>query len=96
MSGCNGARSLIGVTTSRCLRPCSTSQLRPDATRQFQRHLSRNASSLALFRRHQYELNVKKDQIRSYIRALEMGRRRFSTSPVQSHGHIDPPKPGEE
>ena len=34
--------------------------------------------------------------IRSHIRALERSRRGFSTSPRISHGHIDPPKPGEE
>jgi hypothetical protein len=96
MSGYNGARSLIGATASRCLRPCSISQLRSGATQQFQRNLCRNASSLTLCRRHQHEVAVKKNQIRDHIRALELGRRRFSTSPVQSHGHIDPPKPGEE
>jgi len=32
------------------------------------------------------------DQQRLYSRA----RRRFSTSPVAMHGHLDPPKPGEE
>ncbi|KIW68359.1 hypothetical protein PV04_04312 [Phialophora macrospora] len=96
MSGCNVARSLIGATASRCLRPCSISQLRPGATRQFQRDLSRNASSVTLCRRHQYQVTVKKNQIRDRIRALELGRRRFSTSPMQNHGHIDPPKPGEE
>jgi len=34
--------------------------------------------------------------IRDHIRALQLGRRRFSTTPMQRHGHIDPPKPGEE
>ncbi|KAK4944371.1 mitochondrial matrix iron-sulfur protein [Elasticomyces elasticus] len=38
----------------------------------------------------------KKDQIRRHIRTLEFGRRRFSTSPSNRHGHLDPPKPGEE
>lgn len=55
-----------------------------------------HASPLTRCRRHQAELEIKKDHIRQYIRTLEHGRRRFSTSPANRHGHLDPPKPGEE
>lgn len=34
--------------------------------------------------------------IRQHTRALEESRRRFSVSVARGHGHIDPPKPGEE
>ncbi|EXJ93980.1 hypothetical protein A1O1_02373 [Capronia coronata CBS 617.96] len=51
---------------------------------------------MTLYRRHQAEVEIKKDQIRQQIRVLEHGRRRFSTTPTQRHGHVTPPKPGEE
>lgn len=92
MSGWNEVRSLIRGTAVRCLQPRITSRSRTAAPQ----ILNRNVSALPLCRRHQIELEAKKDQIRHQIRALELGRRRFSTSPRQNHGHIDPPKPGEE
>lgn len=52
--------------------------------------------ALSLCRRHGMEVRMKKDVIRRHIQALEASRRKFSTSPAQKHGHIDPPKPGEE
>ena len=47
-------------------------------------------------RRHAIEVQAKKDKIRAYIQDLQHARRKFSTSQSASHGHIDPPKPGEE
>ncbi|KAJ4572597.1 mitochondrial matrix iron-sulfur protein [Exophiala dermatitidis] len=51
---------------------------------------------MTLCRRHQAQVELKKDQIRQQIRILEQGRRRFSVTAAQKHGHITPPKPGEE
>lgn len=34
--------------------------------------------------------------IRSYLGNLSRARRKFTSSSIQRHGHIDPPKPGEE
>ena len=42
------------------------------------------------------EMHLKKCIIRDHIQYLQRARRKFSTSCVLSHGHIDPPKPGEE
>lgn len=39
---------------------------------------------------------MKRETIRSHIYTLERARRKFSTSCALSHGHIEPPKPGEE
>lgn len=39
---------------------------------------------------------MKKQSIRNHIYTLERARRKFSTSSALSHGHLDPPKPGEE
>lgn len=39
---------------------------------------------------------MRKDAIRQRITALEQSRRKFSFTPQQQHGHLDPPKPGEE
>jgi hypothetical protein len=38
----------------------------------------------------------RRDAIRTHIQDLAQKRRRFSTKAALSHGHIDPPKPGEE
>ena len=96
MSGCNRVRSVVKATTSGCLRPSSRPHWAIGITRDSRRALSLDATTRSLCRRHQHDLNIKKDQIKSRIRLLELGRRRFSTSPAQKHGHIDPPKPGEE
>lgn len=50
----------------------------------------------SLWRQHSANLRVKKDAIRQHIRALEVSRRKFSGTTTYNHGHIDPPKPGEE
>jgi hypothetical protein len=50
----------------------------------------------SIWRQHDADVRAKKDAIRQHIRALEASRRRFSNSGLQRHGHIDPPKPGEE
>ena len=52
--------------------------------------------SYSICQRHAAQIRARKISIRSYIRTLEQSRRKFSTSPPQRHGHIDPPKPGEE
>ena len=52
--------------------------------------------TFTICRKHEAEIRARKSTIRSHIQALEQARRRFSTSPRSSHGHIDPPKPGEE
>lgn len=58
----------------------------------------RNISSrpFSVWRRHDANVRAKKDAIRQHIRALQESRRRLSGSSVLRHGHIDPPKPGEE
>src|SRR5947208_13517437 len=53
-----------------------------------------NNSSLSQ-RQHAAEVKLKKERIRNHIHALQSSRRKFSTSCALSHGHIDPPKPGE-
>ncbi|KIW18062.1 hypothetical protein PV08_02349 [Exophiala spinifera] len=62
----------------------------------FSRKAHTCSSSVTRLRQHQAAVEHKKSQIRSHVRALEQGRRRFSTSPSTRHGHLDPPKPGEE
>lgn len=52
--------------------------------------------TFTICRRHEAEIRARKSTIRSHIQALERSRRGFSTSPHSSHGHLDPPKPGEE
>src|ERR1700722_10325388 len=47
-------------------------------------------------RQHAAEIKLKKELIRNHIYTLQSSRRKFSTSCALSHGHIDPPKPGEE
>lgn len=46
--------------------------------------------------RRQSFTQCKRDAIRIHIHDLAQRRRRFSTQAPLSHGHIDPPKPGEE
>ena len=96
MSGCNRVMSLVGVTTSKCLRSSSASSLQPLGASRILRNLSHSTTIRPLCWRHHQELNLRKDRIRTHIRTLELGRRRFATTPVNGHGHIDPPKPGEE
>lgn len=55
-----------------------------------------SARPLSHWRQHDADMRAKKDAIRQHIRALQHSRRRFSVGGVQRHGHIDPPKPGEE
>jgi hypothetical protein len=45
---------------------------------------------------HHTTLQWRKDLIRIYLGDLARARRKFSTSSTQRHGHLDPPKPGEE
>ncbi|EXJ70063.1 uncharacterized protein A1O5_07136 [Cladophialophora psammophila CBS 110553] len=96
MSGWNGVRGLIGANPLRCVRSDQARHLRSGATRILSRNLSLDTATITLCRRHQHELGIKKDLIRGHIRSLELGRRRFSTTRVSRHGHLDPPKPGEE
>ncbi|OAL19441.1 hypothetical protein AYO22_09603 [Fonsecaea multimorphosa] len=96
MSGWIGVRSLIGANTLRCMRSEQARQLQSGATRILNRNLSLHTATISLCRRHQHELGIKKGLIRDHIRSLELDRRRFSTTQVTRHGHLDPPKPGEE
>ena len=56
----------------------------------------RLTNSFSSQRRHAAEIRLKKELIRNHIYTLQSSRRKFSTSCALSHGHIDPPKPGEE
>lgn len=47
-------------------------------------------------RNHALMIQSNKNVIRQHIRSLELSRRKFSTTSVFNHGHVDPPKPGEE
>jgi len=94
MSGWHGARTLAGGNLSRCLRQDTIIPPRSLACRLFSRDI--HASAFTLCRRHQIDVQAKKDQIRRQIHTLQLGRRRFSTSLSHNHGHLDPPKPGEE
>ncbi|KIW79677.1 hypothetical protein Z517_06291 [Fonsecaea pedrosoi CBS 271.37] len=96
MCGWNGVRSLIGANPLRCVRSDQVRPLQTGATRILNRNLSLHPTTITLCQRHQHELGIKRDLIRDHIRSLELRRRRFSTSHVSRHGHIDPPKPGEE
>lgn len=55
-----------------------------------------SSRSFSVWRQHDANLRAKKDAIRQHIRALEVSRRKFSGATAYRHGHIDPPKPGEE
>ena len=58
---------------------------------------SEASHSLASNRQHYHTtLRWRKELIRTYINDLARARRRFTTSSTQRHGHLDPPKPGEE
>lgn len=52
--------------------------------------------SYSVCQRHAAQLRARKISIRSHIRTLEQSRRKFSANSSQRHGHVDPPKPGEE
>ncbi|KIV86283.1 hypothetical protein PV11_01901 [Exophiala sideris] len=94
MSVWGGARTLAGSSISKSFLSEFRTSSRALPGRVCNRSL--HASALTLCRQHQAEMAQKKDQIRRHIRTLEFGRRRFSTSPSNRHGHLDPPKPGEE
>ncbi|KAL9114762.1 MAG: hypothetical protein Q9227_001441 [Pyrenula ochraceoflavens] len=56
-----------------------------------------DAALLQQSRRCCYELGYKRWKIRSYVEDLARSRRRwFSSTPAGLHGHLEPPKPGEE
>jgi hypothetical protein len=85
----------------------SVKSLLEDSTRKPTRPQSRNlcivnraslrlSDYLSSQRRHVAEMQMKKDLIRNHIHALQTSRRKFSNSCALSHGHLDPPKPGEE
>jgi hypothetical protein len=52
--------------------------------------------SFAICRHHDAALRSKKDSIRLHIRSLEESRRKITSAAALRHGHVDPPKPGEE
>jgi hypothetical protein len=64
--------------------------------RQFSRSVPGCPRPFSIWRQHDANIRAKKEAIRHHIRALEDSRRRFSDTAIQEHGHIDPPKPGEE
>jgi hypothetical protein len=66
---------------------CTSQSMRSRHTPLFTRNLSAKSHTFAQCRR---------DAIRTHIQDLAQKRRRFSTQAALSHGHIDPPKPGEE
>lgn len=58
---------------------------------------SRATHTLASTRQRHYDsLRWRRALIRSYLDDLTRARRKLTTSPVRRHGHLDPPKPGEE
>jgi hypothetical protein len=61
------------------------------------RHIRATAYGYStLCRHHEAEIRARKSVIRNHIQSLEQSRRRFSASPRIAHGHLDPPKPGQE
>ena len=68
--------------------------------RSFSIHNMRPRHSLSISQhastRSQSFMQCRRDAIRTHILDLARKRRRFSTQSALSHGHIDPPKPGEE
>lgn len=76
-----------------CCRQKSQSLYRFTCSQNLPQERSNNYhASAAQSRNRPREPSAMIDQQRLYSRA----RRRFSTSPVFMHGHLDPPKPGEE
>ena len=78
-------RSTVSRKVSHPTRKLGSATLRSSQSRTF-----------SICRQHEAEIRARKSRIRTHIQSLEQSRRRFSTSPRSSHGHIDPPKPGEE
>lgn len=76
----------------RALRPLRLCHLRPAVP------LLRQARCFSFFACQHHELRIKqrKEAIRQKIQDLERSRRKFSSSSIQAHAHLDPPKPGEE
>lgn len=68
-------------------RSISTETMRPRSSTPITQHFSTRPQSYT---------QCKRDVIRTHIHELAQRRRRFSTQPALSHGHIDTPKPGEE
>jgi hypothetical protein len=68
-------------------RSISTQTMRPRSFTPIAQHFSTRPQNFT---------KCKRDAIRIHIHSLVQRRRRFSTQPALSHGHIDPPKPGEE
>ncbi|KAJ9656617.1 mitochondrial matrix iron-sulfur protein [Neophaeococcomyces mojaviensis] len=52
--------------------------------------------SLLQCRHHEAQIRQQKQAIRQRIRNFELLRRKFSYTAARQHGHLDPPKPGEE
>jgi len=86
MSGWAGARIVVAGAIRQSTRPAVS----VPAPFRF------SSRSFSLRRQHDAGIRAQKEAIRQRIRALEQSRRRFAVSSVQKHGHIDPPKPGEE
>lgn len=61
----------------------------------------RSYSASSLCSRHRWQTHHRgtlctRQRLRAQIEELARSRRRFSSSPGKWHGHLDPPKPGEE
>lgn len=82
------AASMSGLAHARSAALC--------AIRQSSKPLRASSRPFSLWRQHDANVRNKKEMIRQHTRALEESRRRFSISAARNHGHIDPPKPGEE
>jgi len=89
-------KSLVRASTLRSAPSTILFQAQFGAARHFHCSVTRKATAITIGRRHQHDLNLKRDQIRNHINMLELKRRRFTTISAQRHGHVDPPKPGEE
>jgi hypothetical protein len=107
LSQIHRATAARGSGASITLRLMSTLLCRRDAARSILRQYSRQAAaipttsrasnrSFAICRHHDATLRSKKDSIRLHIRSLEETRRKITSTAALRHGHIDPPKPGEE
>ncbi len=87
-----------GMSAWGVVRSTVTTNVLRSASNRLSSVCSRGVHSRAFTRcrKHEAEIRARKSTIRSHIQALEQSRRGFSTSPRGPHGHIDPPKPGEE
>ena len=96
MSTWRNPRGGYAITTAleRCTKFTLT-QCRSIST-QSMRPRSFHPAPRRILPRPQSSTQCKREAIRLHIQDLAQRRRKFSTQAALSHGHIDPPKPGEE